>query len=365
VRRAQRHEGGRKVNAKENWLRLVRNDSPAWIGTPWEPFKGDMFGDIFVSDPISAQVRGVRVPDVPCKDAWGTVWMLQTGAPAATPYITEENKALKDLSRWKELVSFPPLVGHDWTSATAFVNAVDRDRYMVMPFIAGGLFERSHYLMGFEDALIAYMEEPETMEALISAIADWKIGQLKQVIEKLRPDVIHYHDDWGTKFNLFLPPDLWRRIIKPHHKRIVDCVKSYGVLFMHHSDSICEPIVEDMAEIGIDIWQGAIPQDDIIGIQKRLGGRMAIMGGIDAAIIDCQPADAELIRGEVRACIDRYCPQGWFIPCIPNITPVYPEVKRIYEDELVSYGKDFFDRRSKGDQRREPVSSPSSESSRR
>jgi hypothetical protein len=71
---------------------------------------------------------------------------------------------------------------------------------------------------------------------------------------------------------------------------------------------------------------------------------MAIMGGIDAAIIDMPQADEKVIRQEVRRCIDTYCPQGHFVPCIPNIVPIFPEVKRIYEDELLTYGRDFFKR---------------------
>ena len=210
-----------------------------------------------------------------------------------------------------------------------------------MSFVPGGLFERTHYLMGFEDALCAYMDEPEIMFDLVGAIADWKISQLQQILRHLKPDVIHFHDDWGDKSNVFLPPSLWRDIIKPHHQRIVACVKAEGALFMHHSDSICGPLVEDMAEIGIDIWQGVIPQDDVVGIQKRLGGRMALIGGIDAQIIDMADTDEAVIRAEVRRCINEYCPQGRFIPCIPNIVPIFPEVKRIYEDELVHYGKTF------------------------
>ncbi|NLK72643.1 MAG: hypothetical protein GX285_06465, partial [Clostridiales bacterium] len=125
-------------------------------------------------------------------------------------------------------------------------------------------------------------------------------------------------------------------------KRIVESVKSNGIMFMHHSDTICEPIVEDMAEIGLDVWQGAIPQNDIVAIQKRLNGRMAIIGGIDAQVIDAPDVDEEVIRKEVRRSIDTYCPQGYFIPCIPNILPMYPEVRKIYEDELTNYGKDYF-----------------------
>ena len=330
------------MNKKENWLRLIKNDNPGWIGKPWEAFKGNMFDNIFVNDPISIAVTGNRVLDVPYVDLWGTTWLYETGSVAAIPYTTNENKALKDITKWRETQSFPELDGYDWTAAKGFINSIDRNENMIMAFMPGGLFERSHYLMGFEDALCNYMEEPEEMYDLIGAIADWKIGHAARIIENMKPDVIHFHDDWGNKDNLFLPPKVWRQIIKPHHARIVEFVKSKGVLFMHHSDTICDPIIEDMVEIGIDIWQGAIPQNNIVDIQKRVNGKMAIMGGIDAQIIDMPDADEELIRNEVRRSIDMYCPQGYFIPCVPNIVPIYPEVKRIYEDELVNYGKDFF-----------------------
>lgn len=332
------------MNKKENWLRLIKNDSPGWIGTPWEPFKGFMFGDIFIMDPIQAFAGGKRVENIPYVDGWGTAWIYRSGEQGPTPYITDENKVVKDITQWKDSVVFPPLDDFDWTTVKEFVDSVDRNENMIMAFVPGGLFERSHYLMGFEDALCNYMIEPEIMYELIGAIADWKIGHLERLAKYVKPDVVFFHDDWGDKRNLFLPPDIWRQIIKPHHKRIVESVKSNGVMFMHHSDTICEPIVEDMAEIGIDVWQGAIPQNDIVAIQKRLNGRMAIIGGIDAQVIDVPNADEEVIRKEVRRSIDTYCPQGYFIPCIPNILPMYPEVRNIYEDELTNYGKNYFKR---------------------
>ena len=42
---------------------------------------------------------------------------------------------------------------------------------------------------------------------------------------------------------------------------------------MHHGDSFMEPIVEDMVELGIDVWQGVLPQNDIPKLQKQLAGR--------------------------------------------------------------------------------------------
>ena len=35
-----------------------------------------------------------------------------------------------------------------------------------------------------------------------------------------------------------------------------------------------------MTEIGIDLWQGVLPTNNIEDITKKLDGRMALMGGI-------------------------------------------------------------------------------------
>ena len=61
-------------------------------------------------------------------------------------------------------------------------------------------------------------------------------------------------------------------------------MKDHGVIVIHHADSFCEPIVEDMVDIGIDVWQGVLPENDIVKLQKQLDGRMTLMGGIDATI---------------------------------------------------------------------------------
>ncbi len=328
------------MTKKENWLRLLRNENPEWISEPWEAFDGNFMGNKFILDPIMADSKGKQAVGE-FIDQWGAAWRLLEGEKFANPSINDENKAIKDIKTWKEQIIFPPLNGHDWSAALSYAGKVDRIEYLVGCMIVSGLFERTHTLMGFQDALINYMIEPENMFELIGAITEWKIEHLRQVIEKIKPDVILFHDDWGNKTNLFLPPDVWRQTIRPHHKKIVDFVKSRNVIFIHHSDTICEPIVEDMADMGIDGWQGVIPQNNIPVIQETLQGRMALIGGIDAQIIDLPVADEEVIRAEVRRCIDEYCPQGYFIPCIPNIIPIHPDVNAIYEDELKSYGKEF------------------------
>jgi uroporphyrinogen-III decarboxylase len=114
-----------------------------------------------------------------------------------------------------------------------------------------------------------------------------------------------------------------------------------GVIIMHHADSFCEPIIEDMVDLGIDIWQGALPQNDIVKLQKQLDGRMVLMGGIDAAIVDRANSTEEEIRAEVKRACETYGPGGHYIPCITYGGPgcLFPHVDPIIDDEIDKYNK--------------------------
>ena len=174
--------------------------------------------------------------------------------------------------------------------------------------LAAACFERSHHLMGMENALCSYLEYPEEMAALLRVIADYKIDYIHEMGKQIHPDIIFYHDDWGSKQNVFLPPRVWREIIKPLQKEIADAIHEEGMLYMHHADCICQPLVLDMVEIGIDIWQGVIAQNDIVEIQRVTEGKLAMVGGIDGPKIDIEDITEEAIRAEVRRAVDTYCP---------------------------------------------------------
>ena len=218
---------------------------------------------------------------------------------------------------------------------------MDRREKFVGFMCAGGLFERSHHLMGMEEALVNYLEYPDEMAALLRVIADYKIKYIKMVAEQIHPDIIFYHDDWGSKQNVFLPPRVWRQIIKPLQKEIADTIHACGMIYMHHADCICQPIVTDMVEIGVDIWQGTIAQNDIVEIQRVTEGKLAMVGGIDGPKVDIENITEEEIRAEVRRAIDTYCPGGRFYPSIPNGICFREWNNSIVMDELHSYGRKY------------------------
>lgn len=321
------------VNLRENAMAILEHGQP-------ELYFDFMDAMSFVPDPVL--MRDLAVQDgKEHKDSWGTTFIFPPDEPGEFPHVTPENAVVKDITTWDEQLVVPSTEGLDWTAAKTFAKNVDRDREFVGFFSAGGLFERSHHLMGMEEAFIAYLEEPEAMEAMLRAIADYKIAQIKETARQVHPDVIFFQDDWGSKQSLFLPPETWREMIKPLQIEIAETIHDCGMLYVHHADCICEPIVEDMVEIGVDIWQGVIPQNDIVGIQRRTGGKLAMIGGIDGPKLDVADISEEEIRRSVDEAIDTYCAAGRFFPGIPNGQCYREWNDVIVKDELAKHGRQY------------------------
>lgn len=322
------------MNLKENVMAIYNREQPDYYG--------DLMTAIeFLLDPVFKVDAFIPQDGKEHTDSWGTVRIFLPGAPGPHPHLTPENIVIKDIEKWEEQLTVPSINDLDWSEARAQASSINRAEKLVCVFSPGGLFERSHFLMGVENALMNYLEYPDEMKALLRKIADNKIEFIKKVAEECHPDIIFYHDDWGTKQNVFLPPRVWREIIKPLQKEIADTIHDCGMIYMHHADCICQPIVEDMVEIGVDIWQGVIPQNDIVEIQRITKGKLAMVGGIDGPKIDFENTTEDAIRAEVRRAIDTYCPGGRFYPSIPNGVCYIEWNNSIVMDELASYGRKY------------------------
>lgn len=330
---------------KENFLRLMKNDNPTWLGDPWDCFNQNPMFRPCIFDAVTL-TGGTAMPgEVGKKDRWGITWDWPPGQPGGAPHITAENKVLKDICAWRDVINFNNLPPDPnmlpWDVCYAMVPPLDRDNLLTMVPSFSGMFEFSHLVMGFEDALVNYLVEPEEMYDLLSAYTDWKIKVIGMVIDKMNPDIIHSHDDWGNKKSLFLNPSVWREMIKPHYERFYGYIKSRGVLIQHHCDCVSQEVCEDMVDLGIDMWQGVIPQNNIKNVIERTEGKLCVMGGFDMQLIDHPDTPEETIRAYVRQVIDDYMPLGSFIPNVTNIFPIYENVTFALNDELNRYGAEY------------------------
>ncbi len=292
-------------------------------------------------DPISRFLNGGMKRGTSFVNRWGVTIDYPEDAPGPMPHITEETKVLKDITKWREQVRIPDIsrcADADWSAAAARAEEIRKEGNLACVLMGTGIFEQLHYLMGFEDTLANLYEHPDEMHELIDRIYDFRMEYLMMLIEKIHPDAVLSHDDWGTKDALFMKTDMWRDYFKEKYRGFYGYMRSKGVIPIHHADSYCAPIVEDMVEIGIQVWQGALPENDIPRLLRQLDGRMVLMGGIGASV-DRADATEEEVRKYVRDTLNDCARYGHFILCITYGLPgaVYRQIDPWIDSEIDRY----------------------------
>ena len=98
-----------------------------------------------------------------------------------------------------------------------------------------------------------------------------------------------------------------------------------------------------MIEMGIDIWQGCFPQNNLPELIEQYAGQITFMGEIESRLLDLPDWTPELVREEVeRAC--RKCKGPSFIPCMTAGTPgsSFPGVAEAVDKEIERMSKELF-----------------------
>lgn len=329
------------LTAKENFLETLKIDGkPDRLVNDYEALAA------VNNDPLLRYIRGCRAKGVTAKDPWGVTYTWPENQLFAFPL--EENKPCPDITRWRETVTIPDLAANCsapelWEDAKNAAEKIRREDKLVMCFMGTGIFEQAHNLMGISDTCMNFLEEPDEMMELLAAIGEYRYTYAKLLIDNLHPDAIISHDDWGSKTSLFFSPHVWRTFLKPLYQKLYGMMKENHVIVIHHSDSYLMPLVEDMAEIGIDVWQGVLNTNDIAAAQRQLAGRMTLMGGIDSGI-DREDSTEEEIRSDVRRVCETYGPGGHFIPSITYGLPgtLFPHVNPILKDEIQRYNSETY-----------------------
>ncbi len=314
------------MTQKENLLRVINHNFPDHVPNGLESVE-------WIFPPV------VERPAQSGKDDFGVKWDIEEDAEGGT-YPAHNGHTITDISKWQEQITFPDLESMDWNSVAKKVKEIDRNENFLCGFVEMGLFERSYLLLSMNEALISFLTMPDEMEELISAIADYKIKFIELFDDAANLDIIWYGDDWGTQNNLFMPPNVWRKIIKPHTQRIYDCMKKRNIIINQHSCGKIDEVFGDIVEMGADIYNPAQPCNDLARLKKEFTGKITFCGGIDSQFVLAKPDVTEQeIRDEVRKRIDEMADGGGYIAMPSHDVPYDKNLLNAMNDEIRTYGR--------------------------
>ncbi len=144
-----------------------------------------------------------------------------------------------------------------------------------------GFFENFNSIFGIQNHLMWLILYPDELYELYRRQVEWTKLYADKCIG-LGADMIHISDDWGSQKDLLFSPDVWKELIFPHVKSVVDHVHSKGIMCSLHSDGNVLKVADGIADIGFDMvhpWQenAGMPYDVYL---KKYADRFAILGGV-------------------------------------------------------------------------------------
>jgi uroporphyrinogen decarboxylase len=171
-----------------------------------------------------------------------------------------------------------------------FDNAMrDIARFQNDYFIIGDLeltmFEMAWHMTGMEKFMVDMSAGEEYIEVLLDRVLAFSIGVGKRLVE-LGVDGVWTGDDFGAQNGMLISPRMWRRYFKPRMAELWAELKRSNpdVLIMYHSDGAIEPILNDLIEIGLEVFnpvQPNVPGHEPEQLKAKYGDRLSFWGAID------------------------------------------------------------------------------------
>ncbi len=119
-----------------------------------------------------------------------------------------------------------------------------------------------------------------------------------------RPDGIWLYEDLGYKHRLFCSHRTLEELIFPYYKEMVEFFHSYDLPVVFHTCGFTEPAIDLVVAAGFDALNPMEVKagNDPLGIAERYGEKLALIGGLDARILETN--DRAVIREGVGSLIE-------------------------------------------------------------
>ncbi len=228
---------------------------------------------------------------------------------------------LRTVAEVEQILAYPFPVP-DWFDYSGLPGYCQR--YAQYAFIGGSKFPLFHEacdLMGMDQAMINFFDEPELMHTLLDKLLAVHMALTESWIAAapVSIDVMLITDDFGGNQNMLISPKQWREFFKPRLRQIIDFGHAHDMRVMLHSDGSIRQIIPDLIEIGLDVLNPIEPETtdmNPVDIKKNFGAQLVMHGG--ASSRNLVNATEDQIKLEAAHLVTELAPGGGFILCPSN-----------------------------------------------
>lgn len=152
----------------------------------------------------------------------------------------------------------------------------------------GDMMNSCGMLCGQEDVLYNLADEHEGFLRYCDRRISVMCGIVERALHHLgnRISLLWMGEDLGTQKGPIISIDMYRRLLRPRHQRIIDIAKAHDIPVMIHSCGSSSWAFEDFIDMGINVVDTLQPEAKDMSpeyLKSRFGGRLAFHGCISTA----------------------------------------------------------------------------------
>jgi len=217
-------------------------------------------------------------------------WQDESGGPIQT---------------WEDFEAYPWPHPEDVSyAAFEFLNTLLPDGMKMSAFQFGGVFENATWLMGLERFSYALRDDPALVEAICERVGELTTAVAEHLATIDNMGILFLSDDMGFYSGTLVSPDVLRRYVLPHYKKMAEAAHRAGKLFLFHSCGNMYKLMDDLIDdVGIDAKHSF--EDKILPVDeayRRWGDRIALLGGVDMDLLG--RGTEEQVRARTRQILE-------------------------------------------------------------
>jgi hypothetical protein len=234
------------------------------------------------------------------RDEWSCLQKVPNSGEYAYLVIDEPLKDWDDAAAYR----FPDPAGTDAWFGRITAGLRRYPGKFVNGFIDPGITLVALNIRGYENLLVDYYQNPDRALWLFEGIWEYQ----KEIVrrwKKAGAHAISLYEEWATQDRLYVPPEWWRRYVKPFYRRVFDFIHQQGLYAGLGLDGQVAELLDDWKEIGVDILDNRQPK--LLGIQRLAragGGRLCIKACCDMQLT-LPGARPEAVRAEAEELVRR------------------------------------------------------------
>lgn len=254
------------------------------------------------------------------QDEFGVVWKIQD---ERQNYMNISHHPLSDAAVADlDSYSFPSIDGNKQRFARIRQQAAavsQNGSFALSTGIGGSFFELCFNLRGIENWLLDTNDNPLFCEKLLDKVLKYWKDFYSALLYEIGGivDIVIIGDDLAGQNSPLLSLDLYRKLLKPRQKELIQHIKSLtNAKICYHTCGSCFEFIPELIDIGIDILnpvQIGLKNMEAGKIKDTFGQQISLWGGAIDAQCFLAFSSAEQIKQQVRRNMEIFKPGAGYI----------------------------------------------------